>query len=334
MKLLQVVNVSNLLGGTFACAFTISRALPDFQHLIIAISSCDRGIDNELSRVCGFDVVRKTRILPADFDSFNPDVVIFHNTPPHLFPNYVPEDVVTFFYSHSAVMMTESRNRSLVVWAVSRWLAEKVNIGYDFVVHQPVPLPPGSPNRGETLRIGRLCTPTNSKKWRLEEIVPLYTRLSKVHTDVQWEFVGCPEPYMSQVAKCCQGRVVFHDASWDARSLLWEWDAMLYDSLLEESYGRVVCESQRCGCIPIVSHRGGFIEQIQNGQDGFLCDGVDKFDYAIGYVKDGERLRYLRESAMQSGDVRGSLSAWRRKFLATIHSTVEVMGDSRRSLPA
>ncbi len=97
---------------------------------------------------------------------------------------------------------------------------------------------------------------------------------------------------------------------------------MLYDSDVAETYGRVVCEAQRCGCIPIVSNRGGFVEQIDNGVDGFLCDGVESFRAVLKEVAEPGVRRIMSEKAVISGDSRGKLSIWREKFLNYVRATV------------
>jgi glycosyltransferase involved in cell wall biosynthesis len=69
-------------------------------------------------------------------------------------------------------------------------------------------------------------------------------------------------------------------------------------------------------CVPIVDDRGGFREQIDSGRDGYLCKSADDFSKAVDeLLQSAEKLRDVRIAAQQDGILRGSLGAWRDRFV-------------------
>ncbi|MCC7422014.1 MAG: glycosyltransferase, partial [Planctomycetaceae bacterium] len=310
MKLLSVANVGTLLGGTGACTYSCVKALPDWQHSVVFFGGMDNGLEDRF----GCEVRKATAITPQLIDEIKPDVILFHNTNPERMPSSFPEGCLTVFYQHSAVMsLRESRRRCNLVLSVSHHLAKQANIREDFVLYQPVPVPPAEGER-KRITLGRMSTAANKSKWEGAEA--FYESLSLVmRSNYELEFVGAPESFEANARQTFTlGRGSFHPASVAARRLLWTWAGMLYSSPVEESYGRTVCESQRAGCIPIVDRKGGFIEQIRHGETGFLCSSIDEFADAARKVITGTH--GIDIAAMQkAGDERGGLAVWRRKFL-------------------
>lgn len=319
MKLLQVANVATVLGGTGACAYSITRCLPDWEHAVFFMSG---QVTQELRDMFNCQLIQESRLLPATIDAVKPDVIIWHNTDSHRMPQYIPSYCLNFYYQHSAARACiEARNRCTYFWPCSKWLGEQVNLVDTF--YQPCPIP-AVPEDKRYLResqhlvvVGRLCTP-NARKWK--DSISLYDHLSGQHEQVWWEFVGTPEPIVEELKQACRGRASFVEPSWRARSLLHKWHFLLYDSTLQESYGRVVCEAQRCGCVPIVSRRGGFLEQIEHGKSGFLCETPDDFSQAL--YNGQQSFSKLSEQAKLSGDGRGGLEQWRTVFLTWVRAAV------------
>jgi len=161
--------------------------------------------------------------------------------------------------------------------------------------------------------VGRLCNP-REENWP-ESMLDFYRFLAERRPRVRWEFVGCPAEVRPRLAEACRN-VVFHEAGFQARSLLWSWHAMLYDSgAVVHSYGRTLCEAQRAGCVPVVNRLGGFLEQIEDGRTGFLCQGPEEFARALERLEDPETWSALSRQGRAAGDERGSLARWRESFL-------------------
>lgn len=314
MKLLQVANVAQKLGGTGACAYTIARALPDWQHAYQFVNSGIGAVAESTKRdfECA-DILREPRVTPEIVERFQPDVILFHNTAPDRIPRNLPAGIATFYYQHSHHRSAPAaRELCDAHWAVSTWLAKLAGIESELVFHQPVPRPP-KPNgtsRAE-FTIGRIATPC-VEKWNMVEVPALYRTLAERHPDVLWEFVGCPDYCRGPLESACGDRATFVPASWEARSRVWSWHGYLYHGGVE-SYGRCCCEAQRSGCVPIVDRQGGFLDQIRDGETGFLCGDADEFSAAVESLKG--RFADMSAAAEASANERGSLQRWRREFL-------------------
>ena len=315
MRLLQVNNVSARFGGTGACAWSISRALPDWEHGILFARP---GPVSPLDQMhYGCRLFRGLGQLSDVIREFAPDVVLFHNT---RFTDELARisrerpGAQTVYYLHSRSPYSSAVSRCDVLICVSRYLAELVGLGPSDVLYQPVPRPPLPDKQLERrhLTIGRLCTPSH-RKWSADGMLSLYSTLAADHPDALWEFVGCPGPLCRRLLEACQGRARFHQPSWEARSLLWTWDAWLFDCVQPETYGRVLCEAQQAGCLPIVPRRGGFIEQVEHGRTGFLCNSPADYSRAVAALREPP-VHALRAAALGAGTGRGSLETWRRGF--------------------
>lgn len=317
MKLLQVCNVLQPTGGTLACAYSIKRALPDWEHAVVGVNCGDGPVDPRVEKWLDCTVLRQRRLNPELYAEISPDVVIYHNSGTDSMGQVLP-DAVRLYYQHSAHNGgPAARRRCDYFWCVSEYL--KLQTGVKHVFYQPCPVPPRTEERATEFTVGRICTP-GKHKWR--DVAPLYRRLASERPEVRWEFVGANGSVEEELRDATMGRATFYPASWEARSLLHRWHAVLYESGLVESYGRVACEAQRCGTIPIVSKAGGFEEQIEHGHTGFLCANHDDFSQALGLVMDDEVRADVSQSAKDAGDYRGSLQRWRNGFLDWVEAVI------------
>lgn len=312
LRLLQICNVGQIVGGTAACAWTVTRSLPGWEHVVAFPKLITDETREQFSHcrtiVCG-------EVTPALVESVDPDVVLLHNIAAGRAPHKLP--ALTVQYVHSRIEPAEA---DLTVYC-SRWLAAQYGARFEDVLHQAVPRPIQPDRavrralRGEPI-IGRICTP-QVKKWP-RDLVEFYRKLDGRFPSVQWEFVGCPQKLADELSNACNGRARFHAASWEARSRLWEWDALLYHHpTLTESFGRVVAEALRAGCVPIVDDRGGF-QEIVTSDCGYLCGDVDAFTAAVEVVHDPGRRMNLSRACRVRGDEFFSLERFGRELVARI----------------
>lgn len=309
MHLLQVCNVGHICGGTAACAWTITRALPDIRHTVAFLSRPTNSTRRAFAhcRVESWERVDESRLRPL-----RPDLVLLHNVAAACAGPV--RSAVTIQYLHSVIDPAPAD----VTVACSRWLRDQYEPGrVERVLYQPVPVPRQS-SLGDTralrssLVVGRLCTPA-SRKWP-DELVPFYGRLAERHPAIDWEFVGCPRSLQSPLTAACRGCATFHPARWSARSHFWRWAALLYHHpTLTESFGRTAAEAMRAGCIPIVDARGGFREQV-TGETGFLCGNEREFMGALDAIHDAGRRRSLSRSVSPIVEERFSLRRFAEEF--------------------
>lgn len=274
MHLIQVCNVGQICGGTAACAWSITRALPTWRHTVLCLSSVTRETRGVFAPV---EVVPVARVTDEVLRPLQGDLVLLHNVAPERCTRL--RSIVSVQYVHSAGRRAEAD----AVWACSRWLADRLGTKAS-VLYQPVPCPPedrrGPPRGDECLVVGRLCTPT-PRKWPTS-VIEDYASWSHAIPEIRWEFVGAPADLQASLRSATGGRASFHPAGWAARARLHHWHALLYrHPTLAESYGRTVGEAQWAGCIPVVDARGGFVEQIETEFTGFLCHESADFISAL-----------------------------------------------------
>lgn len=297
--LIQVCNVAEVMGGTGACAWTITRALPEWRHVVAFPKAARPEVVRAFApaEVRTWPTISPTQIRDAakqNGQDRDGTVVLLHNTAAGRVQGELP--AVVLQYVHSAIRPAPADS----VRYCSRYLAERCGAPTESALYQAVPEPPrseGSDNRSlrRNLVVGRLCTPT-PKKWP-DEIVAWTESLAARVPGIRWEFVGCPAGMQSRLREACAGDAVFHDASWEARRFLWQWDALTYHHpTITETFGRVVAEALRAGCVPVVDARGGFLEQV-TPETGFACATDDEFASALETLRDNQPLRWRMSHA-------------------------------------
>ena len=329
MKILQICNVGQIVGGTAACAWTLSRSLPSCRHHVVFLSSISEETDLAFS---GCHVEQWQQVTVSAVNVVNPDVVILHNISFSRVEGRLP--AVTIQYLHSKISPAPA---DLTLFC-SDWLAQLYGSETHNVCWQAVPRPKRQNGANETrsLRtdpvIGRICTP-QPRKWP-DETVEFYARLANRFPNVRWEFVGCPRKLRPAFRDACDGKAGFLSASWGARSRLWFWDAMLYHHpTLTESFGRTVAESMRAGCIPIVDDRGGFSEQVQEGC-GYLCKTESDFPDAVEQLLSLANRWRMSRACRVHADEDYSLSGFGKKIIRRIREAAGNHRDAHRSFRA
>lgn len=341
MYILQICNVGNIVGGTAACAWTVTRALPWARHTVAFLGDFNSQTQATFAPV---ELLRWKHVEPRDVKRLRPDLVLLHNTPRSRCEQQLP--VATLQYLHSKISPAQA---DVTVYC-SQWLASQYGHPDGPVLYQAVPFPPVQKQRtlpGTTPRpiprhprdhllVGRLCTPQR-RKWP-SELADFYGTLARRVPEIDWEFVGCPADQQPAFQRACAGRARFHEASWSARAHLGRWDALLYHHpTLTESFGRTCAEALRAGCIPIVDNRGGFREQLlhrnpatrspdclnpvcahtaQHHPTGFLCDDGTSFATALETLSDPSTRRRYALAAYRHGNASFSLERFSRDLLA------------------
>jgi glycosyltransferase involved in cell wall biosynthesis len=321
IRILQICNVGEILGGTAACAWTITRALPDFDHQVVFLGDISKRTKSAFSH-CG--TKRWNQVTPNQIRNTSADILIFHNTSKSRLKAPIA-DTVSIQYVHSRIPSSPAH---LTVYC-SNWLAKSFGRTSKDVLCQAVPKPipefESIPRRSQRAFpiIGRLCTP-HPRKWP-PGLPEFYRNLANRFPEVSWEFVGCPENLKPVLTQSCRGRIVFHDASWSARSKFWHWDALLYHNPhVTESFGRTTAEAMRAGCIPIVDSRGGFLEQIDHDR-GFLCEKPEDFALAVEELLISNHRQRLSSACQEYADQHFSLARFREDLLLRFEEAYSVM---------
>ncbi len=323
MRLIQVCNVGNVVGGTAACAWSVTRAMPELDHTVVFRSAPSAETKAAFSD-CRIEVASR---VEADFlNRLKGDFLLLHNvSASHVFwdRDLSGVSMPVLQYAHSAF---RGHAKADLMVACSRFLAEKLEQPGVQVVYQGVPGTKDSEGKRERdfssgLIVGRICTPA-VQKWP-GWLVPFYHQLARRFRQIQWEFVGCPEAMRGALAKACYERVRFHEASWKAREQMKCWHVLLYHNRdVVETFGRTVAEAMLSGCVPIVDQAGGFCEQI-GSTNGFLCKGRDDFIGALQRISDRREWERRSIDSERAAERLFSLRAFRERLLRTCLLTVE-----------
>lgn len=307
MHLLQVCNVGSIVGGTAACAWSLTRAWPQLRHTVAFLSPVDQATRQVLHphRIETWSHCTSERIK-----ALQPDLVVLHNVGQAGASLW--SEALTIQFVHSVGPRLQA-DQTLYC---SRWLARQLRAAEESVLWQGVPVPPSPtacrPRFTDRLRLGRICTPS-IRKWP-ESLLEFYAELASRHPQVDWEFIGCPVVLQPRLLSACRGQAKFILPSWQARSYLWEWDALLYHHpTLTESFGRTLAEAARAGCVPIVDQRGGFVEQLEV-VTGMGCRTWMEFSNAITVLGDVSVRRSLSQHVRQQASTAFSLAAFGRRF--------------------
>lgn len=336
MRLIQVCNVGNVVGGTAACAWSVTRAMPEINHTVVFRSSPSVETKAAFAH-CQIELAKK--VEPGLLDELGGDFLILHNvSSQHVFwdRNLSGVRMPVLQYAHSAF---QGHASSDLMVACSHFLAQKMGQRDLQAIYQGVPVPKEKSGirewrTGDELTIGRICTPCR-QKWP-EWLVPFYQRLAERFPNFRWEFVGCPESMQAEFSRVCHQRAVFHSANWKARKYLNRWHVLLYHNRdITETFGRTVAEAMLAGCVPVVDEAGGFCEQI-GSRDGFLCEHPNGFLEALGVLicRDEweERSKNCRTSAGELFTHQAFRERLLKAFLLTVNNCQHWLDRGSKSL--
>lgn len=308
MKLLQVCNVGNICGGTAACAWTITHALPEFDHTVHFLSPPTAETRRAFSHC---NVQSSRRMNDHQLSALNSDVTIFHNTDPGRI-EHQPRNF-SIHYQHSVARWVQASKHVVC----SKWLQGQIATATQ-VLYQPVPIPPKSDslpprNSQSPLTVGRFCTAI-ARKWPSGQI-EFYASLAREFPEIIWEFVGAPKTLQDSLRLACRNQARFHPAGFLARQDLWRWDLLLYHNpQLTESFGRTCAEAMRTGCIPVVDRRGGFLEQVSHHETGFLCESEHDFKTSLAILHDPSVRKNMALQAQQAANEKFSLQSFNQSL--------------------
>lgn len=326
-RLLQVCNVGTLCGGTGACAWSITRALPTLQHTIVCFSE----FDAEFQRAAGdCRLLRLERVDDRILERLNPDLVILHNTSRDRAERIRIAPSLSYLHSRGNFVAGDEQV------TCSQWLSSQFS-AHPPVLWQPVPYPASPrPAReyglGDQITVGRICTPTR-RKWPTA-LIGFYNKLASTVTGVNWEFVGAPAELEAPLREACRGAVRFWPASWTARRHLTRWDVLLYHNPdLTESFGRTCAEAMLAGCIPVMDCQGGFCEQIASGTTGFLCSETTSFVMSLLQLQDPGLRWVMSHAARNFAEAHFSLGSFRQRFQRLLSGDLMETSIRSRSAP-
>lgn len=197
---------------------------------------------------------------------------------PYLAP--APERLIYVFNTfHPKILALTSKHPPLLRWPKTEYVLlsefQKKLLGVDGVVH-PSPIDidlfkPVPRAANERPVLGRLSRDILDKHH--EDDLALYRDWSAQAVDIKLQGATCLRPALGDHANID----LLPEGSTSAVDFLRSLDIFYYRTGTHvETFGRVVFEAMACG-VPVVCHRrGGYVDSIRHGDNGFLFDTADE----------------------------------------------------------
>jgi len=134
----------------------------------------------------------------------------------------------------------------------------------------------------DKIRIGCLSKPVHDK-WN-NDWYKLIEHVNSAISNIQWRFLGCPQSL--------QDSLTFENIEFNkefaipVKDFLENLDIFVYFPSFkrEEPWSRSVAEGLLSGCPVITTNRGGNIDQIVHGNNGFICTNLEEFQKFVVFL--------------------------------------------------
>jgi glycosyltransferase involved in cell wall biosynthesis len=178
---------------------------------------------------------------------------------------------------------------------------KEISTKYPEIIHIPriILESPINPNnisptkvKSKKIRIGCLSKPVHDK-WN-EDWEELISRVNAIigNDRLQWRFLGCPSSLQEKLSVF--DNIEFNkEFSITVKDFLQELDIFVYLPKYgrEEPWSRSIAEALLSGCPVITTYKGGNVDQIVHGNNGFLCAHLDEFEKFITYLCENTSVR-------------------------------------------
>jgi len=222
---------------------------------------------------------------------------------------------ITFLYNYivspcKGLARIQEYCPDLRIITTNRKFFEEIGRKYEEVIHIPrmileSPIDPMSVEQGKSvspkLRLGMHSKPVGDK-WNKDW--PLL--VEAVHedldiADVGWRFMGCPSNVQGSLKKF--RNIEFHkEFSLDVKDFLFDVDVFVFfpSYKREEPWSRSIAEGIMSGCPVLATPKGGNVDQIVHGNNGFLCKDIAEYKKAIvKLAKDRNLLELMRSECIR-----------------------------------
>lgn len=288
------------LGGVPMFIRDMIAAYPEFYHVSCYNWSSagfaphpDYDMAQEWQMLYGCRVAHMPDITPEALDEINPAVIIMHNTQykrivkingswdwlrrwPIINIHHMRSDIIVEADHHVCVSRHVTKSYSA---------SEQKHLGSHAICPPTINAAAFAkicrPKR-DIVAIGKICSDWNPKKYPAQLLNVMKaaatkypnTTFSVVGAEGHWKNPGVPRLTMPTALSKPLGE------------MLGDLDIFLYinDPSLPETWCRAVTEAMASGLPVVAERRGGIVEQIEDGVDGFLCETDAEFLEKLGML--------------------------------------------------
>lgn len=236
---------------------------------------------------------------------------------PNIVPAYYIQDYEPWFFDEGTAEYQEALSSynavpGFVRFAKTRWLCEKVDEWHEGVTHRVMPsidhqiyYPTPSPSTTKgPLVVAAMVRPETPRRGAARTMQLLRGLANRYGEEVRVDIFGCSREDI-KVHELDQD---FHFTNHgeikqtEVARILAEADVFL-DLSDYQAFGRTAAEAMACGCVPVITRRGGADEFVKDRENGYLVDVNDEAD-TLGIldeaIDDRHVLSSMRTAAIQT----------------------------------
>lgn len=294
-------------GGVPMFMFDMMLTFPEFHHVVIYMHDEARfGGENydmmqEWMNENGCEIAKVDLITPELLHEIRPAVVCLNSIggdkvagPDH---SWLAKWPVIFFHHNKTGPILPAGLDVFVsdylkaMWGTSINRMKRVINCPPVIDVSPYARVARSPNNTRCV-VGKVCSAWNPKKYPMA-MYDVMREVGERRPNVTFEVVGGERHHRLDQLKVPRLSFI-KEMSRPVHEMLVGMDLMLYinDPTWTETWCRTVSEAMASGIPCVVENRGGPVEQITHGVDGFICETHDQYVECVLQLIDSPKLRY------------------------------------------
>lgn len=314
-----MLHVNNVcwIGGTMFATYDMCKAYPEFKHHVAYQNNKDDTRVLKMMMNDGITMSCVPSITKKMLERIDPCVVFFNNTTDRQVDGEWPYD---WLKKWPLIAIHHNPTRPLFQADLDCFVSKDVFDKYSGILNRMKKykmVPPCIQTSRYTkinkehrknkkrIMIGKISN-DNPDKFPID-LIDIFKEIDSKY-DVEFCIIGGDKYYKninSQLKKVITPEV----GSMEVEKFYANIDILVYKTNVVETWGRVITEAMASSLAIVAENKGGIKDQIDHGENGFLCDTNEQFvEYISKLIEDNE-LRYeiglkARSKAVNSFDIK------------------------------